>query len=499
MSNPIKMRPDLFSLNELIQGRLFTIPQYQRSYSWKKEHRKNLFDDIQKSYNKGNATENHFMATIVGLYRDKQSIMTDEYRKIDIVDGQQRITTLILLYKAISRALNRSKKEEKRAGEEIDEILVKPDDVTPTLLLQTNHDGNGYFFDYIRNENHLPPQPHLAKTVAGYQLLSAIKECEDFVKYWKNEGNSLLDLYAHLKNRLHFIFYEIGDERLVYSVFEVLNSRGLPVSWLDRLKSMLMAVVFDHKTDGVIDEVHDLWADIYRILGLRLGLSTEALRFAATLRHDNSQSRALNEERAVRLLFDQSKDNPSSVIETTKWIKSVTEVVDKLTADHRRNAVTRIVQARLVAVAINLRDDLAEDEKEQVLRRWENVTFRIYGLYGKDARTAVGNYVRLAWEIKNEKLPIDDIMDRLSDIGKEYPPDKAVEELRKQDWYSSRRRGELLYFFRRYEEHLKKNPDRTLTASTGTTFGNLVQLDQLNISNPKALKYPMITFTGWVI
>ena len=122
------------------------------------------------------------------------------------------------------------------------------------------------------------------------------------------------------------------------TVFEVLNSRGLEVSWFDRLKSMLMAVVFEAETgrsQTLIEEVHGLWAEIYRIIGLHLGLSTESLRFAATLRSDNPESRPLSEEDAVQLLFEQSQ-TPSSVIETTKWIKSVTEALDKLTEDRRK-------------------------------------------------------------------------------------------------------------------------------------------------------------------
>ncbi len=443
---------DLLTLWDLLGGRLFNIPSYQRSYSWGPEHRKNLFDDIRKSYSKEKTP--HFMSTVVGLSQGIEEIRTNQYERIDIVDGQQRITTLILLFKAISKALDRSIVEEKATGEEIDKILVKPNGVT--ILLLRTHDQSEPFIDYIRYKKY-NSDPNSAEILADLQLLLAIKECEDFVKHWKDEGNSLMDLCTHLKNQLLFIFFLINDEGLVYSVFEVLNSRGLPVSWFDRLKSMLMAVVFDQKddstTDDTIAEIHRLYAEMYRTIGLRWGLSTESLRFAATLRSDSSPSRSLSEEKAVKLLFSQSKDNSDSVIKTARWIKSVTEAVDKLTKDHRRNAVTGIVQARLVAVAINLRSDL-ENQKAELLRRWENVTFRIYGLYSKDARTAVGDYVRLAWKIENKQLPFDDIMKGLSDIGKRYPPDKAATELEKRNCYDW---GESLrYFFRRYEEYLAK-------------------------------------------
>ena len=74
------------------------------------------------------------------------------------------------------------------------------------------------------------------------------RECKAIEADWQSGGNSLEDLVSLLKNRLTFVFHDIGDEALVYTVFEVLNSRGLAVSWFDRLKSMLMAIVFESDT-----------------------------------------------------------------------------------------------------------------------------------------------------------------------------------------------------------------------------------------------------------
>ncbi len=398
------------------------------------------------------------MATIVGLRRKTRTIGTDKFQEIDIVDGQQRLTTLILLFKAIAESLDRSSPDEKKTGEQIDEILVKQDN-TSLLLLQTNQHRSAHFADYIRSGEVTDNE---AGTLADREILRAIRECKNFVKEWQDSGYSLNDLVAHLKNQLTFIFHEIGDERLVYTVFEVLNSRGLAVSWFDRLKSMLMSIVFEAEggnKDETIKETHDLWADIYKIIGLRQGIDTESLRFAATLKSETSQNRSLREEDAVQLLLKVSERKPEKVIEVTKWLKSVTKAVGELKADLRRKAVTEIAQARLVAIAINLRSDLTAEDRNEILRRWENVTFRIYGMYGCDARTAVGDYTRLAWKIIKEQLPVNGIMKELSSIGAYYPVNEAVEKLREADCYSSWKE-ELRYFFRRYEEHLAKKANQ---------------------------------------
>ena len=172
----IDIQPQYLSFGVLLHDRLFRIPQYQRAYSWQNKQRTDLFDDIENTWNNG-ADRTHFMATVVGLRREKRKIITDEHQMIEIVDGQQRITTLILLLKAIAVVLDRSKPDEQRTGTELDETLVKPDKVS-LLLLQTNHDTSNHFANYIRNGTHDPSE--LATTYADKELLMAIEQCEKF-------------------------------------------------------------------------------------------------------------------------------------------------------------------------------------------------------------------------------------------------------------------------------------------------------------------------------
>ena len=102
----VGIQPQYIPISKLVSGRLFRIPQYQRAYSWRSEHCTALFGDVLAAWTKGGEAT-HFLATIVGLRREKRTIITDEHQVIEIVDGQQRLTTLILLLKAISKALDR--------------------------------------------------------------------------------------------------------------------------------------------------------------------------------------------------------------------------------------------------------------------------------------------------------------------------------------------------------------------------------------------------------
>ena len=189
----------------------------------------------------------------------------------EVVDGQQRLTTLIILLNAIKLALDPKNKAEAKLALELAELLVKVEG-DELLLLQTNHDSSHHFATFLRKGTAPPSQS--AKTLADREVLKAIEDCQAFVLHWTEEGATLFSLAALLKNRLFFLLHEIEDEKSVYTVFEVLNSRGLDVSWLDRLKSILMGAAFELKNanqEGLISDLHSAWRDIYAVIGLRPG------------------------------------------------------------------------------------------------------------------------------------------------------------------------------------------------------------------------------------
>jgi hypothetical protein len=151
-------------------------------------------------------------------------------------------------------------------------------------------------------------------------------------------------------------------------------------------------------------------------------------------------------------LFDNS---PLLKTPSLGWLLRVTQASDDVTANIRINAVTRISQARLLATAIHLREDIKGTEQEKLLLRWENVSFRIYGMLGNDARTRVGDYVRLAWQVVNDKLAVKDIKNGIDEIGREFTIEAAISRLRGFNCYDGWE-NELRYFMFRYEEHLAK-------------------------------------------
>lgn len=457
------VKPEYLPLKSILQDRLFRIPQYQRAYSWTGRQRQDLFGDLDRLAAAPD-DEIHFMATLVCLKQEKKRILADEFAVLDVVDGQQRLTTLVILLRALTNALDRTSPAEAKLRNDLESLLIKHDGAY--VLLQTNHDQSNHFQRFLREGDY--PEAASARTLSDRHLLDAMKDATSFVSRWRDghaglPGRPLLDLVILVQYRLHFVLHVLTDERTVYTVFEVLNARGLPVAWLDRLKSTLMGLAFDrgpgNKAEG-LQELHRIWGDIYETIGLRSGLSSETLRFAATLTLPEQPSRPLSEEESVAALRRRAEVHPKGVLGVTEWLLDVVRAVESVHKDPRMRAVTDIAQARLLATAIHIRAQrpktdptaLDADACGRLLALWEAVSFRIFGLYGKDARTRVGDYVRVAWLV-NRSSDEKAIRVSLVWLGRDFPIGPAIDLLRGANCYDEWQ-TRLRYVLRRYEEHL---------------------------------------------
>lgn len=457
----MSIRPDNLTLDKLLQGKLFRIPDYQRAYSWESKQRKDLFTDITKLFSSNTNNRHHFMSTVVCLQTDKtEEVGADEFGVFQIVDGQQRITTLIILLKALSKGLRVGDDQEQRESLKLSELLVKENG--RLILLQTNHDSKRLFRNYL--EHGVIPDGGQVETLAERNMIKAFQECEDFVNNWQSHKISLLKL---VKNRLDFIFYVVEDEGAVHTIFEVLNSRGLEVDWLDKCKSMLMGIAFQKLKDAsgdYIEELRDYWAQIYRTIGLNKVSGQEVLRFCAALEDSDSGSKISSPENAMEYFRQKCESHPKKVLDTSSSFLEAAKRLEEIAFNKRLKAVTKISHARLLAIAIKLNQRLSNDDKNRILNAWEKVTFRIFGLYRRDARTKVGEYVRLARNIfrSEDHTNAQMIIESINSLGADYPSDRAAAELKDSNCYEGWE-DELVYFFYRYEEYLAKERGGTIS------------------------------------
>lgn len=391
-----------------------------------------------------------------------------QYRVYDVVDGQQRLTTLILLLKCIELALPESSEDRR----DLTKTLVKRDG--HLILLQTNN-ANEFVFNRFIREGIAPSKADL-QTHSDRNLASAIRDCKQFVESWRS-SQDILSLMRLLLHRLGFVVFDTEDSRVVYTVFEVLNSRGLAVDWLDKTKSVLMGRMYELSASATVAEseiesLQGMWGQIYREIAKQDVPGEEILRITATLYYGPGQGKPRSADESLELLRKEcnSFDKPKEI--TTRLLDVARKLVELYASPHLE-PVTEILHARLLAVAIMTAAGVNDNERSKLLEQWERVTFRIFGLFDKDSRTKVGDYVRVAYKIVTEDIETrtyNQIMAGLRELGREYPIDQAVEEgLIRKDYYDHPE--ECRYLLWSYEEYLAQKLGSSATVDENERVG----------------------------
>ncbi|EPZ68530.1 rloF [Helicobacter pylori UM023] len=209
---------DFFALT----GTIFSIPVYQRNYTWEEENCEKLLQDIVSiSQNK----KTHFMGSItyiLHLIDDEKSLR--QLQEFVIIDGQQRVTTSMLLLKAIETKIqNEGIKKEignllNLSGQRLRLKPIKSDKEAFDLVMQNrSHELQGV--SHIRN---------------NYKFFT--KELE----YYISKGYRIEEIYgAFLRLRIVAIGLELGEDD-PQVVFESINATGVQLKGLDLIRNYLM-------------------------------------------------------------------------------------------------------------------------------------------------------------------------------------------------------------------------------------------------------------------
>ncbi len=209
---------DFFALT----GTIFSIPVYQRNYTWKEENCKKLLQDIVSiSQNK----KTHFMGSItyiLHLIDDEKSLR--QLQEFVIIDGQQRITTIMLLLKAIE-----TKIQNEGIKKEIDNLL----NLTGQRLRLKPIKSDKEAFDLVmQNRSHeLQGVSHIKN---NYKFFT--KELENYI----SKGYRIEEIYgAFLWLKIVAIGLELGEDD-PQVVFESINATGVQLKGLDLIRNYLM-------------------------------------------------------------------------------------------------------------------------------------------------------------------------------------------------------------------------------------------------------------------
>ncbi|MYC76709.1 HNH endonuclease [Candidatus Poribacteria bacterium] len=191
-------------------------------------------------------------------------------------------------------------------------------------------------------------------------------------------------------------------------------------------------------------------------------------------------------------MMNEVGTSTTKTIEISNWIIKVLNAVNRL-QEEMKQPVTKIRHARLLAVSIILRE-FPDEEERKLLNQWEKTSFRIFGLCRKDARTGVGDFVRLAREIHKKDLSPNDISESIRKIGAGYTIDEASDQLWDADCYT-KWKDELRYLLYRYEEHLAEQRGESLSIQQWNQIWKESAVDSIEhiLPQSKGSQYPSQT------
>ena len=235
-----------------IFSREYQIPMFQREYSWEQEQCETLWDDLIDFHNEKDKKDKYFLGNIVVH-------PIDESEKFSVIDGQQRLTTLLLLIRALFDNAGTVKA--------LEECLKIKDKLSSELTnnIRLNSDvieGDKKNLEKIILEGRCDDEN--SRLYINYDMFK--KKISD----WKqgktsDELNKLI--LTFLDNVVLLpILCETEDDAL--NIFETINNRGLSLSDADIFKSKLYAGIESSKRSEFIDEWNELYdqEDLFRIL-----------------------------------------------------------------------------------------------------------------------------------------------------------------------------------------------------------------------------------------
>jgi uncharacterized protein with ParB-like and HNH nuclease domain len=240
-------------------GLKYEIPKFQRDYTWETEHWDDLWQDMQALL-EGQESE-HYMGYLV--------LQTTDNKNYQIIDGQQRLTTLSILVLTILKCIDdlitngvETENNQKRKDALYNSYIGSIDPVTliSNNKLKLNRNSDDYYRNYMVLLSDLP----LRNTNASQkQLRECFRWFYERVKKRFNTGQELAGFIDGIVDKLFFTVIKVSDQLNAFKVFETLNARGVQLSSSDLLKNYLFSVVDETQPhQNEIEELEKLWSDI---------------------------------------------------------------------------------------------------------------------------------------------------------------------------------------------------------------------------------------------
>lgn len=409
-------------------GITYRVPRFQRDYSWTQDEWDDLWQDIHGVLEGGEPA--HYMGYLV--------LQTEDNKRFEVIDGQQRLTTLSLLVLAVLKVLQElveSGVEAEANGKRIEQLrnsyigFLDPVTLVARNKLTLNRNNDGYYRDFLVPLVKLP-QRRLRSSEHALR-----KAFEWFHKQVRDgygaerSGQRLARFLDDLSDRLFFTVITVTDELNAFKVFETLNARGVRLSPTDLLKNYLFSVVHKETAhEGEIETLERRWEEMVGQLG---GES-----FPDFLRvHWNSRRKFVREADLFKTIRAQTPDK-QKVFELVREMQedigvytALSDPEDALWLEDQRGSIREL---RMFAVRQPWPAFLAAhrtfDEKgfTSFLRACSVAAFRynVIGSLAANEQERVYNAVALKIASKDLASPGDAVRS----LAPIYPPDESFRQ-----------------------------------------------------------------------
>lgn len=346
---------------------MYEIPKYQREYSWGKKECTTLFNDIIDNQS------GYFLGSIISVKINKSSFLPGKY--LQLIDGQQRMTSLSLLLLALSNKIKEFKMEltsrQITLLSNLDQMLVYVTDdestYIPRLTPQKQRNNKDDYFKLLFDSklyNVDIKVNNLGNRRIGYIYKLYQELIENYIEEKSKEGAKevtvLFEILSKIKDT-NMVAIEVDDNKQAYMLFESLNNRGLPLSAIDLIKNNLISLSDDPKNPKHAEKCYDQWERI-------LGYLTE--NYGVTERFFRQYYNAFREE----INEPYKEDGKKYYFKPLATRSTILEIYEEIMKKDYQTLLNDLeIKAKIYSILINNSQEELSNEMKKALYNLEHI------------------------------------------------------------------------------------------------------------------------------
>ena len=472
---------------------IFNIPKYQRAYAWEKEQLDAFVEDLENQ----DTNKDHFFGTILLQKQEPEG----EFNIIDIVDGQQRITTIIIFMKLLL-----AQQEECNNVKLLKRIYIQDFDIYKLRVLDIDND---FFESCILEDNGSGDND--AETPSQFRLLKAKELLNDWIEAHPDKVEDFIEKIGGMK----VLTYSVEDDSAAALMFETTNNRGKSLTSLEKVKSFLMHKTYltSENPENRLENLQNRFSKIYRdyeeiedsgkIRG-EFGKTAEDLilqyhsiafekwkdkEYQDSVRMVNQQLNDLINEDKKTVAANFISRYSKVLRQSFKFMKKLLLNRDSYLLDiHTLNRPAAFYP--LLIKSYKLDDSDKMQYFKRVTQLVEIIGFR-FGITKSRSDKGVSQLYRLSRDFNGD---FDQLIIDLQDFVESYCNDSEFERsLRQPRFYEVVDTGDLRYLFWKYENHLRLTERPLFPEMSHETFMNThprtkFTIDHIIPQNPRDSK-----------